>query len=179
MGASFWTIQHRAFIAPLKWSTFVSRTYVCSLKRRREEEEKAHKKNNGFHLDCRNDPPAPAFCYCITLKSHSINLFFFFFFLLCIKSQFKPKCRSLHCASEIWPFTWDDVKSFAQTTIILHEIVFFLSSLIVLTCVQSPAEVHCYGALNLNKKNCKTSIGHAHIHSTKFWSGLQKLYEEC
>lgn len=32
MGASFWTIQHGAFIVPLKWSTFSSPTYVCSFK---------------------------------------------------------------------------------------------------------------------------------------------------
>lgn len=32
MGASFWTIQHWAFIIPLKWSTFRSPTYVCSFK---------------------------------------------------------------------------------------------------------------------------------------------------
>lgn len=31
-GASFSTIQHRAFIIPLKWSTFHSPTYVCSFK---------------------------------------------------------------------------------------------------------------------------------------------------
>ena len=31
-GASFWTIQHWAFIVPLKWSTFRSPTYVCSFK---------------------------------------------------------------------------------------------------------------------------------------------------
>lgn len=32
MGASFCTIQHWAFIIPLKWSTFHSPTYVCSFK---------------------------------------------------------------------------------------------------------------------------------------------------
>ena len=50
-GASFWTIQYWAFIMPLKSSTFVSPTYVCSFKI-----TMAAVCNWGKH------PPAPAFC---------------------------------------------------------------------------------------------------------------------